>query len=119
MEGKERQSLAAAGLMVGAAHTMRRAAIRLLWGIRMEMGGRQASAARIVIGVVLKQFVVQRWTWRQNTSILVSIPLVGTRRSAPYSRMGRSRALGRRWAWWGARPVSGGERRLMEEKEAC
>src|SRR5207302_2957035 len=92
MEGKERQSLAAAGLMLGAAHTIRRAAILLLWGTRTEMGGRQASAANIVVGVVLKQFVVHRWTWRQKTSIFVSMPLVGTRRSAPYNSIGRRRA---------------------------
>src|SRR5205807_10481699 len=92
IEGKERQSVAAAGLIEGAEHTRRRAAIRLLCAAGTGMGGRQASAASMVVGVVLKQLVVHRWTWRKKTSIFVSMPLVGMRRSAPYNSIGRRRA---------------------------
>jgi len=64
-EGKVGQRRPAAGLTVGAAHTSLRAAIRRLCGTMADRGGMQDSAARIGIGVDLKQFETHRWTWRQ------------------------------------------------------
>jgi len=65
-EGKVGQSRPAAGLTVGAAQTSLRAGIRRLCGTMANRGGMQASAARTGIGVDLKQFETQCWTWRSR-----------------------------------------------------
>ena len=62
-EGKVGQSRQAAGLTVGAAQIRLRAAMRRLSGTMASTGGMPASAARTGIGVDLKQFETQRWTW--------------------------------------------------------
>jgi len=49
-------------------------------------------------------------------SIFVSIPLLGTMRSAPYRRVGRSRDIAKRCARWGERPEPTGESLLTVAK---
>ena len=64
-----------------------RAAIHLLCGRRTLSGGRYDSAARIGMEVDRKQLVIHLCTCHQWTSILLSSPLVGVNRSAPYERI--------------------------------
>jgi len=64
-EGKVGHSRPAAGLTVGAAQISLRAAIRRLCGTMADRGGMHDSAAWTGIGVDLKQFETQCWTWRQ------------------------------------------------------
>ena len=47
----EEGSLAAAGLWVGGAHAIQRAASRRRWRHKASIGGRQASRVRIEVGV--------------------------------------------------------------------
>jgi len=64
-EGKVGHGRPAAGLTVGVAQiSLRPAMCRLCWTMASR-GGMQASGARTGIGVDLKQFETQRWTWRQ------------------------------------------------------
>jgi len=55
-EGKDGQRRPAAGLIVGAAPTCLRAAIRRLWGMMALRGGMQAFGNSMGIGVDQKQF---------------------------------------------------------------
>ena len=64
-EGKVGQSRPAAGLTVSAAQISLRPAMRRLCGTMARRGGMHASGAKTGIGVDLKQFETQRWTWRQ------------------------------------------------------
>ena len=61
------------------------------------------------MGVDRKQLETQRWTWCQKTSIFEYMPLLGTNRSAPYSRIGRRSATTSRWVRCGERPEPEGE----------
>ena len=61
-EGKSGLRRAAAGFWVGAAQTSRNAVILRLWVIITGIGGKHASAARIVMGVDLKQLETHHWT---------------------------------------------------------
>ena len=76
MNGKSGLRWAAAGLWKGAA-------ILRLWGTMTETGGWHVSAATMGMGVDQKQFETHLWTCRQNTSILVYMPLLDTNRLAP------------------------------------
>ena len=77
MEGEEQASL--------------RAAIFLLCGSRDWRGGRHASQGRTVTNVEEKQLVTQRRILFQKTDNLSRVTLVGTNRSVPYERIGRTR----------------------------
>jgi len=61
-EGKVGQRWAAAGLIVGAAQTSNRAAMRRVWGMIAWRRGMWASADNIVVGVDQKQLNMQHWT---------------------------------------------------------
>jgi len=63
-EGKDGQRRPAAGLIVGAAQSSRRAAIWRLGGMMAWRGGMQASADIMGMGVDLKEFDTKRWTCR-------------------------------------------------------
>ena len=103
---------------MGAAQTSRSAAILRLWIMITGIRGKEASAARIGMGVDRKQLETHRWTWCQNTSIFEYIPLLGTNRSAPYSRIGRRSATASQWARCGERPEPAGESLFTMEKAA-
>jgi hypothetical protein len=118
-EGKSGGSRAAAGLTEGTEQTSLREAMRRRCLAKTATGGRHDSAERMGVGVVRKQFVVQRWTCRQKTSMRERRPAVGTKKSAPYRRMGESRDTARRWARWGGTPVPGGESLRIVEKAPC
>ena len=90
-EGKDGGSLAAARLMNGEEQAMRNAAILRLPGSTESRGGRQASHRRTLTGVERKQFVTYLKTQFQRTAILLSMAELGTKRSAPYVRIGRIR----------------------------
>ena len=63
---REAGSLAAAGLISGGEHITLRLARRRLYARRRSSGGRQASMARMSIGVHAKQLVDQLWTLCQK-----------------------------------------------------
>jgi len=65
-EGKDCGSLAEAGLACGGAQTTLNAAKRLLYLQYETIRGRQASRARIEVGVEKKLFVVHLWTLCQK-----------------------------------------------------
>ena len=109
-------SLAAAGLAVGGAQTIRSAAMRLLCLAMHCTGGSELSAERIGRGVERKQLVTHRWTVRQNTSMCLSGLPEGAKRSAPYSIIGAMREVANLWHRWGEKPDPGGDRRLIEAK---
>jgi len=54
--------VAAAGLICGGEHITLGQARRRLYARRRSSGGRQASTARMSVGVHAKQFVVHLWT---------------------------------------------------------
>ena len=69
---REGGSLAAAGLISGGEHITLRQARRRLYARRRLTGGKQASTARMSIGVQAKQLVVHLWTLCQkDASFLV------------------------------------------------
>ena len=72
-----------AGFTLGGEQTTLSAASLCWWVTRREMGGRQDSTERIVVGMSEKQFVVHVWTLRQNVSRRVVVPTLGVNRSAP------------------------------------
>ena len=82
------------------------------------MGGRHASRVRMEVGVEWKLLVIYRHTRCQKEFIFWVVRWLGTRRSAPYVRMGRKRPIATRWARKGRVPPPGEERRLTKEKEA-
>ena len=90
-EGKVGGSRAATGLMRGEEQTMGNATILRLWGRSESRGGRQASHGSTLTGVERKQFVTHLRTRFQRTVILLSMAELGTKRLAPYVRMGRIR----------------------------
>ena len=118
MDGKSGLRRAAAGFWVREAQTSLRAAILHLWGGMTAIGGRQASAASIGIGVDWKQFETHLWTCHQKTSIFERMHLLGIRRSAPYRRIGRRSATAERCVRWGERPDPAGERLFTVAKAA-
>ena len=95
-EGKSLGSLAAAGHSWGGVHINAVAAIRCLCLRSNGSGGRAASAAKMVTGVVVKQFVAHRRDLFQKTSSLWVIVPLGTKRSAPYANTGSSKDETRR-----------------------
>ena len=63
--------------------------------------------------------LVTHWQTRcQKEFIDRVVRWFGTRRSAPYVRMGRNRPMATRWARKGQVPPPGEERRFTNEKEA-
>ena len=82
-EGKEVGSRAAAGLWVGEAHAMRRVASLRRWRQSTSTGGRQASRARMEVGVESKLLVTHPQTRCQKELIDRVVRWLGTRRSAP------------------------------------
>src|SRR5207302_11290205 len=106
----------AAGFMEGQEQASLRAAIFLLCGSSDWRGGRHASHGRTVTIVEEKQLVTQRRTLFQKTDSLSRVALVGTNRSAPYVRIGRTRPAASLRHIKEERPMPGGARRLMIEK---
>ena len=90
-EGKSLGSLAAAGHSWGGVHASATAAILRLCLKSTGSGGRGASAAKIVTGVVEKQFVAHLRDLFQKTSSLSVIAPLGTNRSAAYATTGGSK----------------------------
>ena len=82
-EGKDLGRRAAAAQTGDRVQASVTAASFLLWASRSSSGGRAASTASILIGVVVKQFVTHHWTLCQKTSSFWTIALFGTKRSAP------------------------------------
>jgi len=80
---REAGSLAAAGLISGGEHITLRQARRCLYTRRRSSGGRQASIARMPVGVHAKQFVVHLWTLCQKDEIFLVMWTVGLKVSAP------------------------------------
>jgi len=62
--------VAAAGLISGGEHITQRQARRYLNARRRSSGRRQASMARISVGVGEAQFVVHHWTSYQKAESL-------------------------------------------------
>jgi len=71
-EGKDCGSRAEAGLAYGGEQATLRAARRLLYLPWETIGWRQASRARMEMGVEKKLFVVHLWTLCQKLSMLQS-----------------------------------------------
>ena len=76
-------SLAAAGLSSGGEHIILRQARRCLYARRSSRGGRQASTARMSIGVHAKQFVVHLRILCQKAESFRVMWAVGLKVSAP------------------------------------
>ena len=72
-----------AGLISGGEQMILRAASRRLYLRRRSRGGRQASMAKMSVGVLRKQLVVHLWTLCQKTASFLSMWEVGTKTSAP------------------------------------
>jgi len=72
-----------AGFISGGEQRILRAASRRLYLRRRSSGGRQASMARISVGVLRKQLVVHLWTLCQKRASFLSMWDVGTNTSAP------------------------------------
>jgi len=72
-----------AGLISGGEHNILRWASRRLYVRRSSSGGRQASMARMSVGVLTKQFVVHRRTLCQNADSFLVMWTVGRKASAP------------------------------------
>jgi len=91
-------------------------ASRCRWEIRRGIGGKQDSTARIPMGVAQKQFVVHLWTLCQKVVSRAIDPVLGVKRSAPYSKIGPTKEAASRWHRYRARPAPGGLRRLIRAK---
>jgi len=72
-----------AGLITQGEPSTLRQARQYLYTRRRLSGGRQASTARMSVGVQEKQFVVDLWTLCQKAESLLSICAVGLKVSAP------------------------------------
>ena len=70
---REAGSLADAGFISGGEHITLRLARRRLYVRRRSRGGRQASMARMSIGVHAKQFVDHLWTLCQKANRFLTI----------------------------------------------
>jgi len=95
-EGKESGSLAEAGFAYGGAKATLRAASRFRYLQYETIGGRQASQARMAVGVEKKLFIVHLWTLRQKLFMPLSAVYVGVRSLAPYVSMGQRRPVAMR-----------------------
>jgi len=84
------------GWRIGGAQATLRAASRLRYLQYDTIGGRQASQARMEVGVDSHLFVVHLWTRCQKLFIPLSAMYVGLRRSAPYVSMGQRRPVAMR-----------------------
>jgi len=82
------------------------------------IGGRQASQARMEVGLENKLFGVHLWTLCQKLFMPLSVVYLGVRRLASYVSIGRRRPLAMRWHRKGRTPAPGEERGLMKEKMA-
>ena len=114
--GTDLCSRADAGLISGGEQTTLRAAMRWRCSIRRTSGGREASMAKIGIGVEEKQLVTHLWTRCQNTSNLSCIPERGVYRSAPYRSTGARREEASLSQRYGGRAFPGGESLLIVSK---
>ena len=76
-------SLAAAGLSSRGEHITLRQARQCLYARRSSRGGRQASTARMSMGVHAKQLVVHLWTLCQKAESFRVMWAVGLKVSAP------------------------------------
>ena len=72
-----------AGLISGGEQRILRAASRRFYLRRRSIGGRQASMARMSVGVLRKPLVVHLWALCQKTASFLSMWDVGTNTSAP------------------------------------
>ena len=70
---REAGSLAAAGLISGRDHITLRLARRRFYARRRSRGGRQASMARMSVGVHTKQFVVHLWILCQKAESFLTM----------------------------------------------
>src|SRR5712691_7896073 len=95
--GNEEWRRAVAGLTSGGEHTTLSAASLWRWDIKRGMGGRQDSTARMPVGVAEKQFVDHLWTLCQKVLRRSMVPVLGLKRSAPYSRMGEISDVASLW----------------------
>ena len=118
-EGKSLGSLAAAGHSCGGVHASMAAAVLRLCLRSTESGGRAASAANMVTGVVEKQFVAHLRDLFQKTSSLWDIAPLGTNRSAPYATTGSSKDETSRRVWRVDRQAPVGDSLLITAKAPC
>jgi len=81
--GTERGRRAATGLISGGEQSTLGSARRRLYLRRSSRGGRQASMARMSVGVHRKQLVVYLWTLCQKEESFLVMWTVGVRVSAP------------------------------------
>ena len=105
-------------MWVGGAQAMRSAASLLRYLQYAAIGGRQASRVRMKVGVEKKQLVTHLHALCQKEFIARREWEFGTRRSAPYVRMGRRRPCAMRWLRKGLTPAPGEESLLTKEKLA-
>jgi len=70
------------GLISGGKHITLRQARGYLWERRRSRGGRQASTARMSVGVHVKQLVVHLWTLCQKAASFLDMCAVGLKVSA-------------------------------------
>ena len=90
-------SRAAARLISGGEEVSLRVAIRCWYSINRGRDGRQASMAKMGIGVEEKQLVTHLGTLLQKVLSLSCIFRRGVKRSEPYRSIGAIKEEARRW----------------------